>query len=312
MKVYERMTAHLVQDTPCVVTFGNFDGMHKGHQALFENLKQIARANHLKTCVLTFSNHPLEVLRPHGTLPRLTVKEQKIELLKSFGIDIVLIIPFTDTIANSTPEDFILQLITMLPIHTMVVGHDVAFGANRCGNEKTLTMLAKKMGFSVKFMDTVVEDHERVSSTWIRSLLKKNDLSGVAHLLGRRYSLFGLIVKGIGAAKEMNCPTLNMHLENLACPPEGIYAVKVRFDKDSDWHPACAYIGRAKTLHKRKNPMLEVHLLDFIPQKKEYMEVCFYSFLRPDIVFDSKEELLKQIEKDIVDAKRILLDEKRN
>ena len=187
MKIFENLIPYRVIERPCVFTFGNFDGVHLGHQYIFRQVIDQAHAQNLSSAILTFRNHPAEILRPDKAPSRLTSPEKKLELIESFGFDIVIDLAFTKEIAELSADDFFNKLLIMLPIACFVVGDDVAFGKDRVGNKEYLVAKSEALGFKVKILEKFCVDGLVVSSTLVRKLIQEGEFEKVSALLGRPY-----------------------------------------------------------------------------------------------------------------------------
>ncbi len=272
---------------------------------MLAKMHSIAESLNLGVCVLTFQNHPLEILRPDIAIQRLTSAGQKREILGQNGVDTLIFPLFTNELAQLSAESFIEIFTQIVPVHTFVVGSDVTFGANRRGNLDLLTKLGSTFGFRVEVMEPVLQDAVRISSSIVRALLQTAELDAIEKLLGRPYSIHAQVSAGSGMAREMRCPTLNISLEGIAYPREGIYAASVCLNQKSIWYPACVYIGLAQTLQHRDRPLLEAHILDVeLTEEVRDIQVEFHQFLRADKIFESKDALLRQIEIDVQMAKQ--------
>ena len=180
MKIFKELTAYRVTERPCVFTFGNFDGVHLGHQYIFRQVLDEAHTQNLSSVILTFRNHPAEILRPDKAPSRLTSPEKKLELIESFGFDVVIDLPFTKEIAILSAAEFFNTLFVMLPIACFVVGDDVAFGKDRVGNKEYLLAKSKELGFKVKILEKFCVDGLVVSSTRVRKLIQEGDFDKAA------------------------------------------------------------------------------------------------------------------------------------
>ncbi len=212
-----------------VLTIGNFDGVHLGHQKIF--LKVIERAREIKgtSMVMTFEPHPIKVLSPEKDIKLLTPFEEKAKLIENTGIDVLLCIRFDRKFANLLPDEFIKEiLVNKINAKEIIVGSNYTFGRGKKGNVDILRGRSKKYGFNVKVVRYVKVKGIIVSSSSIRSFLMKGDVSGVSNLLGRAYSIEGTVIRGKGRGKRlMNIPTANITTPVEISPKEGVYAVKV-------------------------------------------------------------------------------------
>jgi len=191
MVLFKAFVPYRVTDKPCIVTFGTFDGVHLGHQRIFRQVIEKARACGAQSAILTFQNHPAEVLRPDKVPRPLCTHEEKIALIESFGFDIIIDIRFTQQVADLRADAFLAHLTTMLPISCLVVGDDVAFGKNRQGNKEYLIQKEHELGFDLEFIKKISIDDMLVSSSLIRTLIEQNEMEKAARLLGRTFGHTG-------------------------------------------------------------------------------------------------------------------------
>ena len=301
-----RGTANLKKkfNTP-VITIGNFDGIHLGHQKILKDVKR--RSSELKgdSIVYTFEPHPLNILFPHKKVPLITSFSEKIKLIEESGIDIVICEDFTPEYANLSPRQFVKDiLLDKIGVKAVFVGHDYAFGKGRKGNIDTLKQLGKELVFEVHVVDAVKVDAILVSSTKIRDTIQKGDVKKVASFLGRSYSISGKVEKGKSRGKGLGFPTANLKSVEEICPKPGIYAVHVSY-RDQPYQ-GVVNIGFNPTF-KDKTLSIEVYILEFNKDiYDEYIKISFVERLRDEKAFDSPEALVEQIKKDVEMARKIL------
>ncbi|RJP55759.1 MAG: bifunctional riboflavin kinase/FAD synthetase [Deltaproteobacteria bacterium] len=301
-----RGTANLKKkfNTP-VITIGNFDGIHLGHQKILKDVKR--RSSELKgdSIVYTFEPHPLNILFPHKKVPLITSFSEKIKLIEESGIDIVICEDFTPEYANLSPRQFVKDiLLDKIGVKAVFVGHDYAFGKGRKGNIDTLKQLGKELVFEVHVVDAVKVDAILVSSTKIRDTIQKGDVKKVAGFLGRSYSISGKVEKGKSRGKGLGFPTANLRSVEEICPKPGIYAVHVSY-RDQPYQ-GVVNIGFNPTF-KDKTLSIEVYILEFNKDiYDEYIKISFVERLRDEKAFDSPEALVEQIKKDVEMAREIL------
>ena len=285
-----------------VVTIGNFDGVHIGHQTLFQTVIQKARAINGTAVGITFEPHPMRALKKNGPPPLITLYEQKIELIAATGIDVLVGIPFTPAFAAITARDFLEKiLIGQIGMQAMVVGRDYSFGQNREGNLAMLQDLAPRLGFEVLVCDWIKPSPDipdRISSTHIRELIMAGRMNQARRRLGRYYQIRGQVVSGRNrGARLLDCPTANIHLQDELCPQTGIYAVTVEYGGKT--YMGVANIGYSPTFDDKRFTV-EVHLIDYHNGLYgEKIRVNFVERLRDEIKFSSVAELSRQIQKDI-------------
>jgi riboflavin kinase/FMN adenylyltransferase len=289
-----------------VATIGNFDGVHLGHRAILDRVRQRARELGGQAVAITFNPHPVKVLRPQINLPLLTTQEQKLKLLTEAGLDAVVVLPFTREFAAVPAREFVNQYFCeRLRAREVVVGHDYCFGKGREGNIDLLREMGAVNGFTVQVVWAVEVQGAVVSSSLIRAMLRLGKVMEATRLLGRPYAVAGRVVQGKGrGAKLLGVPTANILTPNELLPASGIYAVWVR--RNDAILPGVANIGTCPTFDNEELS-LEVHLLEFSGDLyDESLEVQFVDRLREEQRFSSVEALAAQIRTDIAVARQIL------
>jgi riboflavin kinase/FMN adenylyltransferase len=292
-----------------VITIGNFDGVHIGHQALFHEVIEEADTIDGTSIVMTFEPHPVRVLKQNGHPPLITLYEQKVELIESSGIDVLICIPFTLEFAAISAEEFVEDiLLTRIGMKAIVVGKDYTFGRNRKGDIKLLQTYAKNYGFEVIVADWILalnKSPDRISSTRTRELVIAGRVAEAQKLLGRHYQIRGVVTTGRNrGGRLLGFPTANIILHDELCPKTGVYAVTV--ESGSNTHKGVANIGYSPTFGDHLFSV-EVHILDFnenIYDRK--IRVNFIQRIRDEKKFSNISELSDQIKKDIVKARKIL------
>lgn len=304
MQVLHSLPSSESKAPPVVLTIGNFDGVHLGHQAVLHRTTQLAKKHQHPSAVITFANHPSTVLRPQHPTPLLCSIEHKLQLLEKAGIDLLILLQFTEAFSKQSAEVFLHNVKHSVPFDHLILGSDAHIGKNREGDREVILLLSKSMGFKVEYLADYQLEGARVSSTLLREAIQKGDLSQVGKLLGRTYSIFSKVIKGHGRGASIGFPTTNLSVEGLCLPPLGVYAVSL-------WHrgvkhPGVANLGVAPTVRENASPLLEVHLFDkTIDLYDEFVDVHFHQFIRPEKRFASLEELKMQIAKDAAIAKKI-------
>lgn len=285
-----------------VITIGNFDGVHLGHQTILNHTKDYAKNYQCLAAVITFSNHPSEVLRPNHPAKLITTPEHKLQLLQEQGIDLTLMLPFTKELSVLSCEEFLTKLMDTLSFKHLVLGYDAKIGKDRQGDGPILRELAKKMHFSIETLPPFALDNEPVSSTRLRHAIISDDLKLAGKLQGRPYSIYSMVTPGAGKGKTLGFPTANLDVQAFCLPPFGVYAVKVKHN--GKLLNGVANLGFAPTVRQDRKALLEVHLFD---QNQtiygDHVEVIFVEFLRPERLFENLEALKEQIAKDIAEAK---------
>jgi len=290
--------------TPCVLTIGNFDGIHLGHQALLRLLTNKAQALGLPAVVLTFEPHPREYFTPAQAPARLASLRDKLLLLAAAGVDNTRIIRFNQRFAALTAEEFIERvLVHSLRVRHLIIGDDFRFGAGRKGDFAMLQAAGTQHGFVVESMTTHAHAGERVSSSAVRDALSKGELDRAARLLGRPYSMAGLVMHGDKIGRTLGFPTANIQLKGRRPPLAGIYNVLVE-GLDEKLIKGVASVGVRPTINDAGRPTLEVHLLDWQAScYGAHLRVHFLHKQRDEEKYDSLEALTVQIARDVTNAR---------
>ena len=290
-----------------VLTIGTFDGVHVGHQRLLGRLNGMAASGGLLSGVLTFRNHPRLVLNPEVRLPYITTLEERVALLQAQGVDLVISVDFTRELSLLKASEFVALLSGSLKMQGLVVGPDFALGHRREGDLPTLKRLEGELGFWVEAVDPVLKGESVIKSSVIRSLITQGDVETSGGMLGRRYSLTGLVVEGERRGRTLGFPTANLALDpDLVIPADGIYATWAVVDGRR--HQAATCIGVRPTFGPGQR-MVEAFILDFgdeIYGKPVTLE--FAQRLRDEWAFDSAEALIDQMKVDVEQARAVLSD----
>ena len=286
-----------------VVTLGNFDGVHLGHQQIFKRVEEEASKMRGQGVVITFEPHPLKVLAPENFLPLLTPFRKKMMLIEKSGIEIVLCIEFSLKFSEMVPSEFIKSiLVEKVKSKKIIIGYDYHFGKGQGGDAQTLKEAGKVFDFEVEVVEPMRVGQTIVSSSKIRNLIQTGEVEEASKLLGRDYPIIGKVVKGEKRGGTLGFPTANLEVSDELYPKKGVYAVEViwrqqRFD-------GLANIGSNPTFSnqtgKREPFSLEVHILGF--NRRIYgkeIEVRFKKRIRDEVRFESPSLLIEQIKKDI-------------
>jgi riboflavin kinase/FMN adenylyltransferase len=293
-----------------VISIGNFDGVHIGHQALFHQVIEKAEAINGTSVAMTFEPHPLRVLKQNNLPPLITLYEQKTELIARSGIDVLICVPFTREFAALSAKEFVVDLlINRIGMSAIVVGEDYTFGRNREGNLELLQSMTGQHNFEVIRVDWVqiAKNYPgRISSTRARKLVMEGKVAEVQQLLGRHYQLRGLVTTGRDrGGKLLGFPTANINLHDELCPKTGVYAVTV--ECRGQHFQGVANIGYSPTFEDRMFTV-EVHILDFNQNiYGQKIKINFVRRIRDEIKFASIEQLSEQIKQDVVEARNILI-----
>jgi riboflavin kinase/FMN adenylyltransferase len=291
-----------------VITIGNFDGVHIGHQALFYEVIERAESLGGTSVAMTFEPHPLRVLQSNSQPPLITLFDQKADLIERSGIDVLICVPFDREFASISAGSFVEDLLVRkIGMKAIVVGEDYTFGRNREGNTEMLKRMAGELGFEVivtGMIRTVRGLYERISSTAIRELVLDGDVEKAQRMLGRPYQVRGKVVAGRDrGGRLLGFPTANLHLVDELCPKTGVYAVTVEVEKLP--YNGVANIGYSPTFDDHRFTV-EIHILDFNQSiYGELIRVNFVKRIRDELKFASIEELKRQIARDIESAKRL-------
>ena len=287
----------------CVLTIGNFDGVHLGHQALIRKNQEKGKSMDLASVLYTFEPHPRSVLQPDNHPPRILSLDSKLELLEAAGIEHVVVEPFSETFAMHPAKWFAQEVICRrMKARAMVVGHDFRFGKGRLGNAGRLKELQPDL--SIEEIDAVKVADTTASSSRIRERVALGDVCGAADLLGRPYSVYGQVVPGSARGRGLGFPTANLDLSSELIPGRGVYAVRVLIGTST--HAGVANLGVRPTFGKHQFCM-EVHLFDLDADLyKQALRVEFVQRIREERRFESSDALVSQIQKDVAEAKGIL------
>ncbi|MDE1350813.1 bifunctional riboflavin kinase/FAD synthetase [Vibrio aestuarianus] len=299
------------QHNGCVLTIGNFDGVHLGHQQVLNQVSEKAQLLGLPSVVMTFEPQPLELFAKQNAPARLTRLRDKFVQLGKLSIDRLLCVNFNHHFANLDAEVFIRDLlVAQLGVKFLVVGDDFCFGKNRQGNFAMLQQAGLKFGFEVVSTQSFCLQQFRVSSTAIRDALAGDDLKSAAQMLGRDYSISGRVSHGRKLGRTIGFPTANIPLKRCVSPVSGVYVVKA-FGLGEQPIGGVANIGQRPTVNGVRQ-QLEVHLFDFHANLYgKQLEVALLHKLRDEKKFESFEALKQQIELD-ADAARVWLHQLKN
>jgi riboflavin kinase/FMN adenylyltransferase len=291
-------------DTPVVLTIGNFDGVHRGHQALLAHVTARARAGGRPSAVMTFEPHPREFFAHERRPTRLTSLREKLELFQAAGVDRVYVCRFNARFAALGAQAFIDELLVRgLAVEHVIIGDDFRFGRGREGDFERLRAAGELYGFSVATLGTVVMDGERASSSAVREALEQDDLARAERLLGRPYAISGRVEHGLKLGRELGFPTANIQLKKRALPLAGVFAVTVTGGGLSD-APGAASVGVRPTLADGLRPTCEVHVLDrSIDLYGRHVSVRFCHKLRDEARYDGLDALRDAIAKDVADTR---------
>lgn len=300
MQILQNPTA-----TPeCVLVLGMFDGVHRGHQELLRQGRALADEHGLPLYVCTFEPHPIAVLFPERTPPRLTTRDERAVLMASYGVDVLCETTFTRTYAAMQPEDFVRQMVQVYHPQYVVTGFNYTFGDRGRGNAAMLQAMQSACGYQAVTVPAVVLEGDTVSSTRVRKLLTEGSFDQALRLLGHGYTMCGMVAHGKKIGRTMGFPTANIAVaSSKVMPAYGVYACTMTVAGDERIHHAVVNVGRHPTLPEG-TLTVEAHVLDeTLPLYDAQATLDFLSFRRPERVFAGVEELRAQITRDAEDAR---------
>ena len=288
-----------------VVTVGNFDGLHRGHVALVERSRALAKSGE-KVAVVTFEPLPAAYFNAEKAPGRLNTVYRKLSILRGLGVDVTWLMRFDEQLASLSARDFALKvLVEGMNARTVVVGHDFHFGRGTEGNINTLRELGNEFGFDEEIVAPVMVGGERVSSSGVRSCLDAADFEAAARWLGRPFRMGGHVVFGQALGRKLGYPTANLRIRSEPSPLTGVLATWARIN-GGPWLPSVSNLGRRPAVGG-KEPLLEVHFFDFDEDiYGQRLDVQFVAKLRDELDFDRMEALVEQMKKDDKAAREIL------
>jgi len=305
MKVIRDLDTISEDLTGAIVTIGNFDGVHLGHREIFRKIVREAKKTHKKSLVITFDPHPQKIIHPERRpFFLLTPLQEKLDLIASCGVDAVILIPFSTEFAEVTAGEFVEDILwKRLHLSKLFVGYDYVFGKGKGGNAQFLKASGERLGFQVEEIGVVKTDGLIASSTNIRLSILAGNVSLASEMLGRPYSVSGVIVKGYRRGTEIGYPTANIKSEKVI-PATGVYVIIAELEGRK--HEGVINIGNNPTFGNEETSV-EVHLLDFEGDiYGKDITILFIERLRDEKKFKGPEELVRQIKRDIEKARKIL------
>ena len=287
------------------VTIGTFDGVHRGHQHLFLSLKAAADAENLQTCAIAFRNQPRSVLVSDAKVEYIAPWEQRKALIEAQGVDHLVALDFTRELAAIPAREFVEMLVSDLKMKALVVGPDFALGHRRLGDIPTLRAMGAEMGFRVEVLEPEAIDGQPIRSRVLRKIISDGQVVDAARLLGRSFSLRGVVVEGNRRGRELGFPTANLALgDGILAPMHGIYATWARFRGEK--MPSATSIGVRPTFGGGPR-CVEVFVIDFDGDLYgETIDVEFVQLLRDEQLFESVDALVRQMHQDVADARAAL------
>jgi riboflavin kinase/FMN adenylyltransferase len=287
---------------PTVLTIGNFDGMHRGHQEILRRVLEQARQKQLMAAVLTFFPHPVRVLRPEEAPPLLMTLDQKLAAFEAAGIDAVLVLSFNEALSKLSAGDFVgSYLVEAVHARQVLVGENFRFGHRQQGDVKTLEGLGQQFGFEVVVVDSLSVDGMVVSSSAVRKAVREGRMEDAAHLLGKPFTLAGDIQTGTGQGQKLVVPTLNLKTEQEILPKMGVYITRTATQENV--YPSVTNVGMRPTFNGTRLA-IESHLFGFSKNLTAgTLEVQFLARLRDEQKFADVAALRRQVLEDIAAAK---------
>jgi len=298
-------------DRGTVATVGTFDGVHRGHWAVLQEIRRRAASTNRRSVLVTFDPHPLRIVRPEHAPPLLTTPVEKKEILAESGLDYAVFISFTEKLSRYTPRRFVEEiLVGRLGVEELVIGYDHGFGRDRSGDAETLRAIGTELGFTVDVVPPVETGGEPVSSSRIRRAVQDGRVEEAGSCLGRPYSCRGIVVRGDGRGKELGFPTANLKVPNTGklIPPPGVYAVRGVLRVGT--YKGALHLGPRPTF-RGSPPTIELHLLDFEGDLYgEEVRVDFVEYLREVRPFRNVAALVDQMREDVETVRGILRNER--
>ena len=285
-----------------VIALGNFDGLHKGHMTLINTVLKESKNKNISSAIILFREHTRDILKPSNHLYKLTSNNDKINLLKNTNLEYIFIVDFHN-IKNLKPEEFFNYLLNSLNCKGIVVGTDYRFGKNASGDIKLLEKLCNKNNITLKIVNTVKDGNIRVKSTIIRSYIREGQIVEANNFLGRNYFITGEVVHGEKRGRELGFPTANtLNNFNYVIPKEGVYYTKTTIiSKDSEKkYDSLSFIGNNITFNEY-DKKIETYIFDFADSiYGEIIKIEFIEFIRDNYRFNSKMELIEQMNNDVL------------
>ncbi len=288
-----------------VLSIGNFDGVHLGHQEILRTVVSRGRELELPAVAMTFDPHPLKVLRPQEAPRLLTTMPQRLQLLERMGLDATLVMPFAREFARMPADRFVREvLVERLAIREVHIGANFRFGADRGGSVDLLRSMGRELGFEANGVPPVVLDGEVVSSTRVRRAVAHGRVEAAWKLLGQPLFVDGSVFRGERLGRKLGFPTLNIEVENELFPAHGVYVTVVHIPSFGRNFPSVTNIGVRPTVYENYRTTVEAHLLDFTADVyRETVRLFFLARLREEKVFASTMQLVAQIRRDVEAAR---------
>ncbi len=288
---------------PCTLTIGNFDGVHRGHQAILKRVVEQAKRLQVESVALTFEPHPLAIVAPERAPQILTTVAERTKWIREIGVDRVVVLPFTLQLSRLTPEQFVREILVarFAPRH-VIVGNNFRFGHRHLGEVIKLQQLGSEYGFETEAFRAIELRGEMVSSSRIRDVASRGDMTLARRLLGRPFSLSGKIVTGEGIGAKKTVPTLNLAPRSQVLPADGVYVSVTRDPATNRRWEAITNVGMRPTFDGTRRTIETFLISDLVQPSPEEIELYFLRYIRAERRFASAEQLKAQILKDIRQA----------
>lgn len=303
MKVFYNLNEEFSIKKKTAIALGTFDGLHIAHEYVITQVVDIARKNNLLSVVYTFSNHPKDLVPSVESPKRLITPEQKVERIRSLGVDILVIVPFDEIQLSIDAEEFLSDIIVKkLNAAHVVVGYDFRFGKNAKGCVNMLRDKSNELDYTVDIIDPIKFDGITVSSTLIRNYLLAGNVLGANNLLGRKYSVQGVVIRGKQVGRKLGFPTINLDIDyNMTVLKPGVYATQTKVGDDT--YHSITNVGFNPTFDQ-VDFNIETYILDYDEDLyDEHVEIIFNDYMREEIKFDNLDDLIDQISTDVDEVK---------
>jgi len=309
MKIYRDPLGADEPPRGAVLSIGNFDGVHLGHQAILKHVVERARRLDTVAAAMTLDPHPVKLLRPRSAPKLLTTLEQRLELIGRTGIQIGLVVPFTHRLARMSAADFVKDvLVDRLGIQEVYIGANFRFGADRGGDVALLERMGKELGFEAAASPIVEVEGGVVSSTKVREAVAAGQVEEAAAMLGRHVFIDGSVLEGKRLGRKLGFPTLNIEVENEIEPACGVYITAVHIPSFGRTFASVTNIGTRPTVYENSIQTVETHLFDFTADVyQESVRLFFIKRLRDEVNFPSTVQLMAQIQKDVAESRLYFL-----
>ncbi|AHC39559.1 bifunctional riboflavin kinase/FAD synthetase [Ehrlichia muris] len=291
-----------------VLAFGNFDGLHLGHQYIIDTIKNISVKEKIASAIITFVPHPAEYLRNRKNFLLLDL-DQKIKLLQSYGIDYLYIIDFNKNFSQLSPDTFVKDvLVDSCNVRYVVIGHNCFFGYKCLGDINLLYSYSSVYNYEVIRIDPIfIDSNILCSSSSVRKYLSEGKIELANRILGRSYQINGKVIKGLARGRVIGFPTVNVGIEHILIPKAGVYSACIKINDSNTWLNGVVNIGLRPTFNDLSFPILEMHIFDFNSDiYDQYVDIQLLNFIRSERKFHTIDQLKQQISEDIVQVKKSL------